>query len=46
MSKKQEISGPVTMQRVAAAAGVSPMTVSNAFRYPHRVQEETRPRVR
>ncbi|WP_118134645.1 LacI family DNA-binding transcriptional regulator [Oceanicella sp. SM1341] len=34
-----------TMQRVAAAAGVSPMTVSNTFRYPERVQEETRARV-
>ena len=33
------------MHRVAAAAGVSPMTVSNAFRYPARVQEETRQRV-
>jgi LacI family gluconate utilization system Gnt-I transcriptional repressor len=35
----------VTMQSVAAAAGVSPMTVSNTFRYPDRVQEETRQRV-
>ncbi|MDX3927822.1 MAG: LacI family DNA-binding transcriptional regulator [Shinella sp.] len=35
----------VTMQSVAAAAGVSPMTVSNAFRYPQRVQEDTRRRV-
>lgn len=35
----------VTMQSVALAAGVSPMTVSNSFRYPQRVQEETRQRV-
>lgn len=35
----------VTMQSVAVAAGVSPMTVSNTFRYPHRVQEETRKHV-
>jgi LacI family gluconate utilization system Gnt-I transcriptional repressor len=35
----------VTMQSVAVAAGVSPMTVSNTFRYPERVQEETRQRV-
>ncbi|AYD03956.1 LacI family transcriptional regulator (plasmid) [Neorhizobium sp. NCHU2750] len=35
----------VTMQSVAVAAGVSPMTVSNAFRYPERVQDETRLRV-
>jgi LacI family gluconate utilization system Gnt-I transcriptional repressor len=33
------------MQSVAVAAGVSPMTVSNTFRYPERVQEETRQRV-
>ncbi|QDL94685.1 LacI family DNA-binding transcriptional regulator (plasmid) [Paroceanicella profunda] len=33
------------MQQVAEAAGVSPMTVSNTFRYPERVQEETRARV-
>ncbi|MGK6317274.1 LacI family DNA-binding transcriptional regulator [Neorhizobium sp. DT-125] len=33
------------MQSVAAAAGVSPMTVSNTFRYPERVQGETRRRV-
>lgn len=42
---KRENRGPVTMQLVAAAAGVSPMTVSNSFRYPARVQEETRQRV-
>lgn len=35
----------VTMQSVAAACGVSPMTVSNTFRYPERVQAETRQRV-
>lgn len=35
----------VTMQSVAVAAGVSPMTVSNTFRYPDRVHEETRQRV-
>jgi len=46
MSKQREKSGPVTMHTVAAAAGVSPMTVSNTFRYPARVQEETRQRVR
>ena len=34
-----------TMQDVARAARVSPMTVSNAFRHPHRVQEPTRLRV-
>ena len=33
------------MQSVARAAGVSPMTVSNSFRYPARVLEETRQRV-
>ncbi|SEP94518.1 transcriptional regulator, LacI family [Faunimonas pinastri] len=33
------------MQFVAKAAGVSPMTVSNSFRHPERVQEETRLRV-
>jgi LacI family gluconate utilization system Gnt-I transcriptional repressor len=33
------------MQSVAVAAGVSPMTVSNSFRYPQRVHEETRERV-
>jgi LacI family gluconate utilization system Gnt-I transcriptional repressor len=33
------------MQSVAVAAHVSPMTVSNSFRYPQRVQEETRQRV-
>ncbi|WLR99380.1 LacI family DNA-binding transcriptional regulator [Shinella sumterensis] len=37
--------GKVTMQSVAVAAGVSPMTVSNSFRYPQRVHEETRERV-
>lgn len=37
--------GTVTMQSVAVAAGVSPMTVSNSFRYPQRVHEETRERV-
>ncbi|WP_281247991.1 LacI family DNA-binding transcriptional regulator [Poseidonocella pacifica] len=30
------------MQDVADAAGVSPMTVSNCFRYPERVREKTR----
>ena len=35
----------VTMQSVALAAGVSPMTVSNTFRYPERVREERRQRV-
>ncbi|MFC0810384.1 LacI family DNA-binding transcriptional regulator [Ensifer sp. P24N7] len=45
MSKTQEEKTPVTMQSVAAAAGVSPMTVSNTFRYPARVQEETRRKV-
>jgi LacI family gluconate utilization system Gnt-I transcriptional repressor len=34
-----------TMREVAQAADVSPMTVSNTFRYPDRVQEETRQRV-
>lgn len=37
--------GTVTMQSVALAAGVSPMTVSNSFRYPQRVHDETRERV-
>lgn len=36
---------PVTMQLVAETAGVSPMTVSNAFRHPARVQEATRHKV-
>ncbi|WP_206078540.1 LacI family DNA-binding transcriptional regulator [Poseidonocella sp. HB161398] len=35
----------LTMQDVARAAGVSPMTVSNCFRYPERVQEKTRSQV-
>lgn len=35
----------ITMGDVARAAGVSPMTVSNTFRYPERVQEQTRLRV-
>ncbi|MER5173052.1 LacI family DNA-binding transcriptional regulator [Thioclava sp. CPCC 100088] len=30
------------MHDIAAAAGVSPMTVSNCFRYPDRVREKTR----
>ncbi|MEI5676984.1 LacI family transcriptional regulator [Mesorhizobium sp. CGMCC 1.15528] len=34
-----------TMREVAEAADVSPMTVSNTFRYPDRVQEDTRQRV-
>lgn len=38
----QRSSRNLTMQDVARAAGVSPMTVSNAFRYPDRVQERTR----
>jgi LacI family gluconate utilization system Gnt-I transcriptional repressor len=45
MAKSNDDKVPVTMQSVAAAAGVSPMTVSNAFRYPARVQDETRHRV-
>lgn len=46
MTKCRDMTRTVTMQSVAAAAGVSPMTVSNTFRYPERVQEETRRRVR
>jgi LacI family gluconate utilization system Gnt-I transcriptional repressor len=42
---KQKSDQTVTMQSVAVAAGVSPMTVSNTFRYPERVQDETRQRV-
>ncbi|WP_246301796.1 LacI family DNA-binding transcriptional regulator [Mycoplana rhizolycopersici] len=45
MSKLSGEKTSVTMQSVAAAAGVSPMTVSNTFRYPERVQEETRQKV-
>ncbi len=30
------------MQDIAEAAGVSPMTVSNCFRYPDRVRAKTR----
>lgn len=37
--------GRITMGDVARAAGVSPMTVSNAYRYPERVQDETRRRI-
>lgn len=37
--------GTATMQDVADAANVSAMTVSNAFRHPHRVQEATRLKV-
>ncbi len=44
MAKTQD-TGPVTMQSVADAAGVSPMTVSNTFRHPARVLEETRLKV-
>lgn len=32
----------LTMQDIAEAAGVSPMTVSNCFRYPDRVRAKTR----
>lgn len=32
----------LTMQDIAQAAGVSPMTVSNCFRYPDRVRPKTR----
>lgn len=46
MSKARDEKTPVTMQLVAAVAGVSPMTVSNTFRYPERVHEETRRKVR
>ncbi|MET3580010.1 LacI family gluconate utilization system Gnt-I transcriptional repressor [Mesorhizobium robiniae] len=45
MTKRREQVGLVTMHSIASAAGVSPMTVSNTFRYPERVQEETRQRV-
>ena len=37
--------GRITMGDVARAAGVSPMTVSNSYRYPERVQEQTRRRI-
>lgn len=39
---KADAQKKLTMQDVAQAAGVSPMTVSNCFRYPDRVQEKTR----
>ncbi len=45
MTKEYDEKTPVTMQSVATMAGVSSMTVSNAFRYPERVQEETRRKV-
>lgn len=45
MAKSTDDKLPVTMQSIARAAGVSPMTVSNAFRYPARVQDETRRKV-
>ncbi|WP_254690343.1 LacI family DNA-binding transcriptional regulator [Shinella daejeonensis] len=45
MSKAYEEKTPVTMQSVAVMAGVSPMTVSNTFRYPERVHAETRRKV-
>jgi len=38
----QKTTHKLTMHDVARAAGVSPMTVSNAFRYPERVQARTR----
>jgi LacI family gluconate utilization system Gnt-I transcriptional repressor len=34
-----------TMADVAAAAGVSPMTVSNCYKHPHKVHAETREKV-
>lgn len=40
--KSPFVSGKLTMQDVARTAGVSPMTVSNCFRYPDRVRESTR----
>ncbi len=45
MAKFTDDKLPVTMQSIARIAGVSPMTVSNTFRYPERVQNETRRKV-
>ncbi|MCA0043426.1 LacI family DNA-binding transcriptional regulator [Celeribacter litoreus] len=43
MSEPDRISSKnLTMQDIAKAAGVSPMTVSNCFRYPDRVRPKTR----
>lgn len=41
VERKREI----TMADLAAAAGVSPMTVSNCFKHPHKVHADTRHRV-
>lgn len=42
---KPRSSGRVTLSQVAQTAGVSPMSVSNAYRFPDRLQPETLSRV-
>ncbi|MBP7565309.1 MAG: LacI family DNA-binding transcriptional regulator [Burkholderiaceae bacterium] len=42
---KDERRPRATMADLAAAAGVSPMTVSNCFKHPHKVQVATRKKV-
>lgn len=46
-SRRRSVARPgvATMQDVARIAGVSQMTVSNAYKHPHRVQPETRERI-
>lgn len=45
MGKTSSNSSAITMSDVARAAGVSPMTVSNSFKYPGKVVAETREKV-
>lgn len=42
---KPERKREATMADLAAAAGVSPMTVSNCFKHPHKVHADTRKKV-
>lgn len=44
-NRRARTSGRVTLAQVARAAGVSPMSASNAFRAPERLQAETLQRI-